>query len=95
VLPEGRPGFFTRRLRRTGRQIPIGTAFTKDLTLTMGQTHMPNYMKPLFELVESGRIHPSEIITHRVSLEDAPAAYRLFRDKEEDAVKFVLTPGAP
>jgi len=76
-------------------KFPIGTAFTKGLTLTMGQTHMHKYMKPLFELVESGRIDPSEIITHRVSLEDAPAAYRLFQDKEDDAVKFVLTPGAP
>lgn len=76
-------------------KFPIGTAFGKGLTLTMGQTHMQKYMKPLFELVESGRIDPSEIITHRVSLEDAPTAYRLFRDKEDDAVKFVLTPGAP
>jgi len=76
-------------------KFPIGTAFTKGLTLTMGQTHMHKYMKPLFELVESGRIDPSQIITHRVSLEDAPAAYRLFQDKEDDAVKFVLTPGTP
>lgn len=76
-------------------KFPIGTAFTKGLTLTMGQTHMHKYMKPLFDLVESGRIDPSEIITHRVSLEDAPTAYRLFQDKEDDAVKFVLTPGAP
>lgn len=74
---------------------PIGVAFNKGLTLTMGQTHMQKYMRPLFDLVEAGRIDPSEIITHRVSLEDAPAAYRIFRDKEDDAVKFVLTPGAP
>jgi threonine dehydrogenase-like Zn-dependent dehydrogenase len=61
----------------------------------MGQTHMHKYMRPLFDLVEAGRIDPSEIITHRVSLEDAATAYRLFRDKEDHAVKFVLTPGAP
>jgi len=76
-------------------KFPIGTAFNKGLTLTMGQTHMQKYMKPLFDLVEAGRIDPSEIITHRVSLEDAPAAYRIFRDKEDQAIKFVLTPGAP
>jgi S-(hydroxymethyl)glutathione dehydrogenase/alcohol dehydrogenase len=52
-------------------------------------------MQPLFELVEAGKIDPSEILTHRVSLEHAATAYSLFRDKEEDAVKFVLTPGAP
>jgi len=76
-------------------KFPIGTAFNKGLTLTMGQTHMQKYMRPLFDLVEAGRIDPSEIITHRVSLEDGPAAYRIFRDKEDDAVKFVLKPGAP
>jgi threonine dehydrogenase-like Zn-dependent dehydrogenase len=75
-------------------KFPIGTAFNKGLTLTMGQTHMQKYMKPLFDLVEAGAIDLSEIITHRVSLEDAPAAYRIFRDKENDAVKFVLKPGA-
>ena len=56
---------------------------------------MQKYMRPLFELVEAGRIDLSEIITHRVSLEDAPEAYRLFCDKEDNAVKFVLKPGAP
>jgi threonine dehydrogenase-like Zn-dependent dehydrogenase len=76
-------------------KFPIGTAFGKGLTLTMGQTHMHKFMRPLFELVEQGRIDPSEIITHRVSLEDAATAYRLFRDSKDDAVKFVLKPGAP
>ena len=76
-------------------KFPIGTAFGKGLTLTMGQTHMHKYMRPLFDLVEQGRIDPSEIITHRVSLEDAATAYRLFRDSKDDAVKFVLKPGAP
>ncbi len=72
---------------------PIGTAFGKGLTLTMGQTHMQKYMKPLFDLVEAGKIDPSEIITHRVSLEDGPDAYRIFCEKEDNAVKFVLKPG--
>ena len=76
-------------------KFPIGAAFAKGLTLTMGQTNMQKYMQPLFDLVEAGRIDPSEIITHRVSLEDAPAAYRLFRDNRDEAVKFVLKPGAP
>jgi threonine dehydrogenase-like Zn-dependent dehydrogenase len=76
-------------------KFPIGTAFNKGLTLTMGQTSMQKYMRPLFDLVERDCIDPSEIITHRVSLEDAATAYRLFRDKEDEAVKFVLKPGAP
>jgi threonine dehydrogenase-like Zn-dependent dehydrogenase len=76
-------------------KFPIGAAFSKGLTLTMGQTHVQKFMQPLLDLVEAGRIDLSEIITHRVSLEDAPAAYRHFRDHRDEAVKFVLKPGIP
>ena len=56
---------------------------------------MQKYMRFLFELVEPGRIDPPEIITYRASLADVPAAYRIFRNKEDNAVKFVLKLGTP
>ena len=37
-------------------------------------------------------IDPSFIITHRMKLDEAPAAYRMFRDKQDDCIKVVLTP---
>jgi len=73
-------------------KFPLGTAFAKGLTLKMGQTHMHRYLRPLLERVERGEIDPSFLITHRVSLEDAPEMYRTFRDKQDDCIKVVMRP---
>jgi threonine dehydrogenase-like Zn-dependent dehydrogenase len=75
-------------------KFPLGAAFAKGLTLKMGQTHMHKYMPILLERIERGEIDPSVIITHRIGLEDAPAMYRTFRDKDDSCIKVVITPGA-
>jgi len=73
-------------------KVPMGAAFQKGLTMKMGQTHMMRYMKPLLDRIESGEIDPSFVITHRVPLEHAPQAYRVFRDKQDHCIKVVLNP---
>jgi len=73
-------------------KFPLGAAFAKALTLKMGQTHMHKYMPGLLERIERGEIDPSFIITHRVTLEDAPEMYRVFRDKQDDCIKVVMKP---
>ena len=71
-------------------KIPMGAAMNKGLTFKMGQTHVPKYHHKLLPKIEAGEIDPSFIITHRVPLEDAPAAYRTFRDKKDNCIKVVL-----
>ena len=73
-------------------KIPLGAAFSKGLTLKMGQTHVHRYMNELLKLVEDRAIDPSFVITHRFALADAPRAYELFKAKSEGCVKVVLTP---
>jgi threonine dehydrogenase-like Zn-dependent dehydrogenase len=73
-------------------KFPFGAAFNKGLTLKMGQTHMRRYMQPLLERIERGEIDPSFVITHRMSLEDAPAGYETFKHKEDNCIKIVLKP---
>lgn len=75
-------------------KIPLGALMNKGLTLKTGQTHVQRYMQPLLERIERGEIDPTFIITHRLPLDDAPAAYRLFRDKQDGCVKVVMQPGA-
>jgi threonine dehydrogenase-like Zn-dependent dehydrogenase len=72
--------------------MPMGTAFAKGLTLKMGQTHVHRYMRPLLEKIENGQIDPSVVITHRFALDDAPQAYKMFRDKQDQCIKVVLRP---
>jgi threonine dehydrogenase-like Zn-dependent dehydrogenase len=73
-------------------KIPFGAAFQKGLTFKMGQTHVMRYMQPLLERIQDGELDPSFVITHRVPLDDAPNAYRIFRDKQEGCIKVVLKP---
>jgi threonine dehydrogenase-like Zn-dependent dehydrogenase len=73
-------------------KVPLGAAFSKGLTLRMGQTHVMRYMAPLLERIRHGEIDPSFVITHRLTLEDAPNAYEMFRDKRDECVKVVMRP---
>jgi threonine dehydrogenase-like Zn-dependent dehydrogenase len=75
-------------------KIPFGAAFGKGITMKMGQTNMHNYMKPLLERIEKGQIDPSYIISHRITLEDAPEMYRVWRDKKDRVTKIVIDPWA-
>jgi threonine dehydrogenase-like Zn-dependent dehydrogenase len=73
-------------------KMPMGALFAKGLTLKGGQTHVHKYVKPLMELIASGAIDTTFIITHRMALEDAPAGYRLFSEKKDGCIKIVMNP---
>ena len=75
-------------------KIPMGAFMNKGLTMKTGQTHMQRYLKPLLGKIESGQIDPSFLITHRIPLDEAPAAYKTFRDKKDGCIKVVLRPSA-
>jgi threonine dehydrogenase-like Zn-dependent dehydrogenase len=75
-------------------KLPMGALMNKGLTIKTGQTHVQRYLRPLLELVEQGKIDPSFVITHRMSLEDAPQGYQIFRDKQQECIKVVLNPWA-
>lgn len=71
----------------------FGDAFDKGLTFKMGQTHVQRYLPELLEHIESGRLQPADIITHRLPLEEAARGYQIFNDKQENCRKVVLVPG--
>jgi len=73
-------------------KLPFGSVMNRSITIKTGQTHVHRYLAPLLERVQSGEIDPSFVITHRMRLEDAPEGYKLFKDKEDECIKIVLTP---
>lgn len=73
-------------------KIPLGAMMNKGLTIKTGQTHVPRYFLKLLESIEEKQIDPTFIITHRMRLEDAPAGYDMFLNKEDECIKVVLTP---
>jgi threonine dehydrogenase-like Zn-dependent dehydrogenase len=74
--------------------VNMGAVVGKALTIKTGQTHVQKYLAPLMKRIAAGEIDPSFIITDRVSLEDGPAAYKKFRDKEDGCIKVVIHPHA-
>ena len=71
---------------------PFGDAFTKGLTIKMGQTHVHKYLPTLLELIEQGALKPNFIISHRMNLSQAAQAYSEFADRGHGCIKVVLKP---
>ncbi len=74
-------------------KLNMGAAFAKGLTFRMGQTHVHRYLEPLLKRVQNREIDPSFVISHRLSLDQAPEAYKTFRDKQDHCTKVVMKPG--
>jgi threonine dehydrogenase-like Zn-dependent dehydrogenase len=73
-------------------KIPFGALMNKGLTVRTGQTHVNRWTDDLLNRIEEGQIDPSFVITHRVSLDEAPEMYKTFRDKKDGCIKVVLKP---
>jgi threonine dehydrogenase-like Zn-dependent dehydrogenase len=73
-------------------KFPMGAIVNRSLTIKSGQTHVHRYMRPLLERIQKGHIDPTFIITHRLSLDDAPEVYATFNNKEDECLKAVLNP---
>ena len=76
----------------TFNAIPIGNAVNKGLMLRMNQTSVKRHLPRLIEHIQAGRIKPSEVITHRMPLEEVADAYHMFSSKLDNCIKTVLVP---
>jgi threonine dehydrogenase-like Zn-dependent dehydrogenase len=83
---------------QTARTFPIGEAMNKNLTLQMGNCNHRKYIPKLVDLVQTGQVNPTTILTKQAPLESAIDAYKAFDRREPGWVKVELRPsraGAP
>jgi threonine dehydrogenase-like Zn-dependent dehydrogenase len=73
-------------------KFPFGAVMNRSLTIKTGQAHVQRYMRPLLARIQNGEIDPSFVVTHRMRLDDAPRAFEMFVNKEDDCIKIVLKP---
>ena len=71
---------------------PTGAVMQKGLTLRTGQTHVQKYLPHLLELIMDGKIETTDIISHRLPLEEAPTGYKNFHDNPNEWRKVILSP---
>ena len=71
-------------------KFPLGALMEKGLELRTGQTHVQRYMGQLLHRIGEGEIDTTFLISHRLSLEEAPQGYDNFHDNQNDWTKVVL-----
>ncbi|MEC2071781.1 alcohol dehydrogenase catalytic domain-containing protein [Alkalihalophilus marmarensis] len=71
---------------------PLGDFFSRNVSLKMGQAPVIHMMPKLYEMVKQKKFDPTDIITHRMSLQEAPKAYDIFDKKADGNIKVVLKP---
>ena len=71
----------------------MGLFFTKGQRMGTGQANVKAYNRELMELIHKGKANPAFLVSHELSLEAAPDAYKHFDDRDEGWTKVVLKPG--
>jgi threonine dehydrogenase-like Zn-dependent dehydrogenase len=73
-------------------KFPIGALMEKGLSVKSGQTHVQKYMPDLLQRILEGQLDTTFLISHRMSLENAPEGYKMFKEKQNEVTKVVLKP---
>lgn len=71
---------------------PLGNFFSRNITLRMGQCPATRYVDTILEKIQAGQIDPTDIITHRLPLEEGKHAYEIFDAKQDNCIKVILKP---
>jgi len=77
----------------THRFFPIGMAMNKNLTINMGNCNHRKYIPRLVEMVRTGAIKPTQILTQVEPMTSAIEAYKAFDRRQPGWVKVELVPG--
>ena len=73
--------------------LPMLTLFDKQVQLRMGQANVRRWVDDILPLLtDDDPLGVEDFATHRVPLDEAPAAYEMFQKKQDGAVKVLLRP---
>ncbi|MEV0702029.1 glutathione-independent formaldehyde dehydrogenase [Saccharopolyspora sp. NPDC050389] len=72
--------------------VSVGRMFEKGQVIGTGQCNVKRYNRQLRDMIIAGRAKPSFVVSHELSLTEAPDAYRKFDQRIEGYTKVVLHP---
>jgi threonine dehydrogenase-like Zn-dependent dehydrogenase len=70
----------------------FGQFWMKGQSIATGQANVKSYNRQLCTLISMGKARPSSIISHEISLEEAPDAYKHFDKRDVGWTKVILKP---
>jgi len=71
-------------------EVHMGLFWIKAMNMRSGHANVIGHVDRVLELMSSGRLDPGPLVTHHMSLDEAPEAYALYDRRE--ALKIVLQP---
>ena len=86
------PGGVNESAKSGSLLLSFGKLFEKGLRLGTGQCNVKKYNAYLRDLIISERASPSFVVSHVVSLEQAPEAYTKFDQRVDGYTKVILQP---
>jgi threonine dehydrogenase-like Zn-dependent dehydrogenase len=92
VFVEKDPGSQNELAREGKIAFDFGAFFEKGQFMGTGQCNVKAYNRYLRNLIHTGRAKPSWIISHELSLDEAPDAYKHFDSREKGWTKVILHP---
>jgi threonine dehydrogenase-like Zn-dependent dehydrogenase len=73
-------------------KFPIGAFFSKGLKMAGGQCDAQQFLPELLDRVLRDQFDMTSLISHRMTLEEAPHGYEIFAKKEDGCTKIVMRP---
>jgi glutathione-independent formaldehyde dehydrogenase len=70
--------------------LPIADFFDKAVTIGMGQAPVKKYNEYLRDLILQGRANPARIVSHHISIDQAPDAYDKFDRRADGYTKILI-----
>lgn len=72
--------------------VPLGDAWNKGISIEMGQAPVKQYNVYLRDLIIARKVKPSIIVSHRIAIGEAPAAYEKFDARTDGYTKVLIKP---
>jgi glutathione-independent formaldehyde dehydrogenase len=70
--------------------VPWSKLFNKNVSIKMGRDDDERWNRKLRDMIVSGAAKPSRVVSHRISINEAPAAFAKFDAREDGYIKVVL-----
>jgi len=92
VWPTKDPRAELATLREGRIMVPWSKFFNKNVSIAMGRDDDKRWNAKLRDMIITGAAKPSQVVSHRLSLDQAPEAFAKFEQRQDGYVKVILRP---
>lgn len=86
------PGGTDEHAKKGEYMLPFGQLWEKGMSVGTGQTPVKAIHEMLRDMIIGGQAKPSFIVSHRISFDEVPGAYREFDQRVNGYTKVIIKP---